>query len=91
MTKIILVTGASSGLGPATVTHSRLRGIRVYGTSRNINKVEGANFKLLEMDVTDDGSVGLAIDKIVVAGGKINVVINNAGNGITGPFYDTPV
>jgi short-subunit dehydrogenase len=43
------------------------------------------------MDVTNDGSVGLAIDKIVVAGGKINVVINNAGNGITGPFYDTPV
>jgi short-subunit dehydrogenase len=91
MTKIILVTGASSGLGLATATALAAQGHTVYGTSRNINKVKDANFNLLEMDVTDDNSVGLGIAKINRAEGKIDVLINNAGNGITGPLYAMPV
>src|ERR1700761_7370919 len=91
MKKVILVTGASSGLGLATAKALQAAGHTVYGASRSIGKMKDAPFNVLEMDVTDDASVKAAVDKIVKAEGKIDVLINNAGNGITGPLYAMPV
>jgi short-subunit dehydrogenase len=91
MKKVILVTGASSGLGLATAKALQADGHTVYGTSRNAKKIKDVPFKPLSMDVTDDASVTAAIDKIIKAEGKIDVLINNAGNGITGPLYAMPV
>ncbi len=91
MKKVILVTGASSGLGLATAKALQTAGHTVYGTSRDLKKMKNAPFNALEMDVTDDASVNAAIDKIIKAEGKIDVLVNNAGNGITGPLYAMPV
>jgi short-subunit dehydrogenase len=91
MKKVILVTGASSGLGLATAKALQAQGHTVYGTSRDLKKITGVSFNPLEMDVTDDASVTAAIDKLIKAEGKIDVLVNNAGNGITGPLYAMPV
>jgi len=91
MKKVILVTGASSGLGLATATALVAAGHTVYGASRSISKAKDLTFKPLQMDVTDDASVNAAIATIIKAEGKIDVLINNAGNGITGPLYAMPV
>jgi len=91
MKKVILVTGASSGLGLATAKALQAQGHTVYGTSRDLKKIKDVSFKPLAMDVTDDASVNAAIDQIIKAEGKIDVLINNAGNGITGPLYAMPV
>lgn len=91
MKKVILVTGASSGLGLASANALSTKGHTVYGTSRSINRLKNAVFNAIEMDVTDDNSVNTAIEKIIKAEGKIDVLVNNAGNGITGPLYAMPV
>ena len=91
MKKVILVTGASSGLGLATAKALQAEGHTVYGTSRDAKKIKDVAFKPLSMDVTDDASVKAAIDTIIKAEGKIDVLVNNAGNGITGPLYAMPV
>jgi short-subunit dehydrogenase len=91
MKKVILVTGASSGLGLATANALAAQGHIVYGTSRDIKRIKGVPFNPIEMDVTDDASVNAAVEKIIKAEGKIDVLVNNAGNGITGPLYAMPV
>jgi short-subunit dehydrogenase len=91
MKKVILVTGASSGLGLATAKALQAQGHTVYGTSRDAKKIKDVAFKPLSMDVTDDESVKAAVDAIIKAEGKIDVLVNNAGNGITGPLYAMPV
>jgi short-subunit dehydrogenase len=91
MKKVILVTGASSGLGLATAKALQAQGHTVYGTSRDAKKIKDVPFNPLSMDVTDDVSVNAAIATIIKAEGKIDVLINNAGNGITGPLYAMPV
>jgi len=91
MKKVILVTGASSGLGLATANALSAQGHTVYGAARSIDKVKNASFSTIQLDVTDDASVKAAVDKILAAEGQIDVLINNAGNGITGPLYAMPV
>jgi short-subunit dehydrogenase len=91
MKKIILVTGASSGLGEATAKALAAKGHTVYGTSRDIIRLKGLPFIPLQMDVTNDDSVHAGIRTIMDRESRIDVLINNAGNGITGPLYDMPV
>ena len=91
MKKVILVTGASSGLGLATASALAAQGHTVYGASRNVKKIKDLSFNPVEMDVTSDESVNAAIASIIKAEGKIDVLVNNAGNGITGPLYAMPV
>src|SRR6201999_1081311 len=91
MGKVILVTGASSGIGLACATALHEKGHIVYGSSRDLKRMKSVPFKAIELDVTDDASVNAAIDKIIKAEGKIDVLVNNAGNGVTGPAYAMPV
>ncbi len=84
MAKVVLVTGASSGLGKALANLLHKKGYTVYGTSRNPNPERYA-FTLLRMDVQDETSVQHAINQIVTQCGRIDILINNAGIGIAGP------
>ena len=79
MSKVILVTGASSGIGLASATALHNAGHTVYGTTRNISKAKSVPFKLLELDVTSDESAEAAVASIIKAEGKIDVLVNSAG------------
>ncbi len=91
MAKVILVTGASSGIGLACATALQAQGHTVYGSARDVNRLKSVSFNPIQLDVTDDASVKAAVDKIMKAEGKIDVLVNNAGNGVTGPAYAMPV
>ena len=85
--KVVLVTGGSSGLGRAICSRLGAQaGYTVYGTSRKEGSGEG--FSLLRMDVTDEASVQAAVQQVLAAEGRIDVLINNAGQGIQGAIED---
>ena len=90
MSKVVLITGASSGIGKSTAKLLSNKGFIVYGTGRNpkINKKNG--YSLIPLDVTKPETIGLAIDLILEKEGRLDVLVNNAGIGITGPIEDTP-
>jgi NAD(P)-dependent dehydrogenase (short-subunit alcohol dehydrogenase family) len=87
--KVVLITGASSGLGKAIGTRLAQAGHTVFGTSRQPQLNEGhGTFPLIAMDVTSDRSVHAAIAEVIQRTGRLDVVINNAGLGIQGPAED---
>ena len=89
MSKVILITGASSGIGAITANFLADKGFKVYGTSRKPkNKPKG--FDLVQLDVLDKDSIENAVNKIIKKEGRLDVLINNAGMGITGPVEETP-
>ncbi|MCB0614771.1 MAG: SDR family NAD(P)-dependent oxidoreductase, partial [Phaeodactylibacter sp.] len=85
MSKVILITGASSGLGQALAEQLSEMGYQVYGTSRK-HQDDGLSFKMVAMDVRDEASVHRAIAFIIDKEGRLDAVINNAGIGIAGPL-----
>lgn len=91
MKKVILVTGASSGIGLACATALQSAGHKVYGSARNLSRLQSVSFTPIQLDVTSDDAAKIAIDTILQAEGKIDVLVNNAGNGIAGPGYAMPV
>jgi NADP-dependent 3-hydroxy acid dehydrogenase YdfG len=88
MHKVVLVTGASSGLGEHLANYLTDKKYIVYGTSRSITQ-EGRRFKTLQMDVCDAKSVEEAIARIISEQGRLDVLINNAGLGLATPFEHT--
>ncbi len=91
MGKVILVTGASSGIGLACANALQAKGHTVYGSARDIKRLQSVSFNPIQLDVTDDASAKAAVASIIEKEGKIDVLVNNAGNGITGPAYAMPV
>ncbi len=90
MNKVVLITGGSSGIGKSIGEFLFHKGFTVYGTSRNPEKVINSIFPLIELDVRNSSSIEKAVAKIIAITGKIDVVINNAGVGITGPLEEIP-
>ena len=90
MSKVILVTGASSGIGKSIATFLQSKGYKVFGTSRNPKNVEDFSFEIIALDVLKVETIDMAIDYIIKKEGRLDVLINNAGMGITGPIEDTP-
>jgi NAD(P)-dependent dehydrogenase (short-subunit alcohol dehydrogenase family) len=89
MPKVILITGASSGIGQACGEHLAARGFRVFGAQRRpapSNAVE-----TITMDVTDDASVERGVATVLERAGRIDVVVNNAGFAIQGSVEDTSI
>lgn len=75
--KTALVTGASSGIGAATVAKLRAAGVRVAGGARRVERVEAD--LALPLDVTDEESSRAFVEAAVAELGGIDVLFNNAG------------
>lgn len=86
--KVVLVTGASSGIGRATAELLGGRGHVVYGTSRRPER-RAAPFAMLPLDVTDDASVAAAVAAVLDGQGRIDALVNNAGLVLAGAVEDT--
>jgi NAD(P)-dependent dehydrogenase (short-subunit alcohol dehydrogenase family) len=90
MSKVILITGGSSGIGKSIGEFLHNKGFVVYGTSRTPENVLNSVFPLIALDVRNVESIKSAVAKIIKTSGRLDVVINNAGVGITGPLEEIP-
>jgi len=90
MSKVVLITGGSSGIGKSIGEFLYHKGFVVYGTSRNPERILNSLFPLVALDVRNVGSIHAAVAKIIATSGKLDIVINNAGVGITGPLEEIP-
>lgn len=81
-TKVAIVTGGSSGIGRCTAIALYQSGCKVYEFSRRNNPIDGIFH--IGVDVTDEESVHAAIQQIVADNGSVDILINCAGNGISG-------
>lgn len=86
----VLITGCSSGIGRATAFRFAEAGWNVVATMRDAGhagELAGLpNVMVHDLDVTDQGSVKAAVDGTLARFGRIDVVVNNAGFGLSGPF-----
>jgi len=87
---VVLITGASSGIGRAAANLFAERGWRVAATMRNPSDgsalEQHKGVKVLPLDVTDTDSVEAAVTAALEHFGRIDVLVNNAGYGLFGPF-----
>ena len=92
--ELVLITGASSGLGEATALYLAAKGYRVIGTSRSAgrlasleNEAAARDISVVgaELDINSDPEVAAAIPKLVDEHGPVDVLVNNAGYGLWGP------
>ncbi len=87
--QVVVITGASSGIGRETALYFADKGYKVYGLSRTI--LEEEKFASLSCDVTDVNQVKEVIDYIMNIEHRIDVLINNAGFGISGSVENEPL
>ncbi len=94
MKKVILITGASSGMGKDFARELLKDGHIVYGAARRLDKMDDIKVlgvKTINMDVTDEASMVQGVDAIIKAEGRLDVLINNAGFGSYGAIEDVPI
>lgn len=94
MTKTVLITGASSGMGKATANILHSQGYKVYGAARRTEKmkdIEGKGIAIVSLDLTKDESIVNCVNDILAKEGKIDILINNAGYGSYGAVEDVSI
>ncbi|MHA6833226.1 oxidoreductase [Ralstonia pseudosolanacearum] len=90
--KVIVITGVSSGIGRATAAKFALRGCRVFGTVRNLARTQPiAGVELIQMDIRDESSVQQGIETIIRQAERIDVLVNSAGVTLLGATEETSV
>lgn len=90
MGKVVIITGASAGMGAAMARHLADRDYRVFGASRRaITGKHSDGIHELTMDVTDPASVQSAVQYVIAEAGSIDAVVNNAGIGLIGSIEDS--
>ncbi|HTX79338.1 MAG TPA: SDR family NAD(P)-dependent oxidoreductase [Longilinea sp.] len=87
--KVVLITGASYGIGKAIAVLLAARGFKVFGTSRKVSRASGENYQMLQLDVTSDQSVAACVAHVIEQAGRIDVLVNNAGVGMLGAIEET--
>ena len=97
---VAVVTGSSSGIGLATSLALAKNGYLTYATMRNLAKhhiiqsavsKEGLPIRTVQLDVTNEDSIKEAIQLILSQAGRIDLLVNNAGYGLTGAFEDVAI
>ena len=94
MTKVILITGASSGIGFDAARTLARQGHRVYAAARRVERMEPLKedgVVPIRMDVTDEASMETGVRTILEAEGRIDVLVNNAGYGFFGAIENVPL
>ena len=93
MTTAVLITGSSSGIGRATAERlARRRDLTVYATARNpssIADLADTGAVTLALDVTDEGSMRAAVERVEAEHGAVGVLVNNAGSPQYGTIEET--
>ncbi|AEE20884.1 short-subunit dehydrogenase [Dokdonia sp. Hel_I_63] len=90
MSKVVLITGASSGIGLAIAQYLVNQSYTVYGTSRNPKNNIEKGVHMVALDVTKPATIAAAVTSVLEKEGRLDYLINNAGMGITGPLEETP-
>jgi NAD(P)-dependent dehydrogenase (short-subunit alcohol dehydrogenase family) len=91
MAKVVLITGGSSGIGKSIGEYLTDKGFIVYGTSRFPEKYSSSKFPIIKLDVTLSTSINECVSELISKTGQIDVLVNNAGVGITGPLEEIPM
>jgi NAD(P)-dependent dehydrogenase (short-subunit alcohol dehydrogenase family) len=94
VSKAVLITGSSSGIGWATAKHLSDVGWRVYATARNVEKIaplEESGCRLLALDVTDEDSMASAVEEVEREEGAVGALVNNAGYSQSGAVEAVPM
>ena len=94
ISKAVLITGCSTGIGRATAERLASRGWNVYATARNADSIAdlaARGCKTLALDVCDEASMRAAVIAVQLAEGAVGVLINNAGYGLEGAFEEVPM
>jgi NAD(P)-dependent dehydrogenase (short-subunit alcohol dehydrogenase family) len=95
---VVLITGCSSGFGKLAALHFARKGDYVFASMRDTSKgselteaaeAEGLHLQVVQLDVTDEQSVANAVQAVIDEGGRIDVLVNNAGIGAHGPIEET--
>ncbi len=90
--KVILITGTSSGIGKVSAEYLAQQGHTVFGTSRFPGSYPKPNdYTILQMDVNDDESIQNTVNQITDSKSKLDVLINNAGFGVAGAMEHTSI
>lgn len=92
--KVILITGASSGMGKESAKALIQQGHAVYAVARRINQMQELmeiGGHPMQMDVTNENDIQQVVDTIIQKEGKIDVLWNNAGYGLYGSVEDVPL
>ena len=94
VSKAVLITGCSTGIGRATAEQLARSGWTAYATARRLDAIQDLATKgcrILALDVCDEGSMRAAVDAVERAEGAVGVLVNNAGYGQEGAFEATPM
>ena len=96
ISKAVLITGCSSGIGRATALRLAKHGWRVYASARAVDGLElddlrRAGCRLLSLDVTDEASMGAAVAAVEANEGAVGVLVNNAGYSQSGAIETVPL
>src|SRR5215470_9641966 len=90
--KVVLITGASSGVGQATARLLSQKGYRVFGTSRNPADAEAiSTVEVFALDVQSDDSVAACMKAVADEAGRIDVLVNNAAYELAGALEETSI
>lgn len=90
--KVVLITGVSSGIGRAAALKFAQLGARVYGTVRDLTKAkEIPGVTLIEMDVRDEASIEHGIQTVIAQANRIDVLVNSAGVTLLGATEETAI
>ncbi len=89
--EVVLLTGASGGIGTVTAELLLSKGYKVYGTTRNLNSTPKTPYNQLQLEVTDEDSVKECVLEVMNKEGKIDILINNAGYALCGALKDLSI